>query len=199
MYPPSFIYAMQHQHHFCILSQGPRLPTKSIDSFTLFPLLPPELRLRIWEIITLEDRQNMELSCTSTTTDYPHGRWFSHSPNPILLSICAESRAFALQKYSILTFSRDQSGIRYPKTFYINFTSEALWLCGDLHEKRARDLLSKNQHLQESLQYLVMSKKLWKLLTEREPGPSLDGGYVWPNERSVIDVLKGLVEVKYHS
>src|ERR1700723_1115304 len=120
------IYFMYHHYQYCLGTKEPYIPP-SPDSFPLFPLLPPELRLKIWQTVADEPR-NVELCCTPTASNIPEGRWFTHTKPPIAFQICSESREVALMRYSVLKFSPDQIGLPTKSKLYINFVSETLWL-----------------------------------------------------------------------
>jgi hypothetical protein len=198
MYPSSLVFAIQHLHHHCVIVKGNPTPLKATRSFKLFPLLPPELRLAIWQTIASTPR-SVELSCTPTSPERPDGQWFSHTSPPILTAICSESRSYALSRYSVLTFPKNQLGRPCQKTIYIDFESEALWLCGDLHLKWAADLLTKNEQLQAQLKHLIVNALFWKKLREMDSGPTRDGGYKWPDSKAVVNCLKALKNVTFHS
>jgi hypothetical protein len=127
----SLIFFMYHHSQHCVLSKKGLMPPLSTDSFTLFPLLPMELRLKIWEAAT-EDPNNLELSCTPTASYLPDGRWFSHSKPPIIFQVCSESRSVAMRCYDVLTFSPDVVGIPCKTQLYINFDVDTLWICADM-------------------------------------------------------------------
>lgn len=196
MFPEPLRFAMMHQRRHCVLNKEP-VPPKSIDSFTVFSHLPPEIRFKIWETIA-SSRKHVELSCIATFEE-PSGGWFSHSQKPILLSVCKESRTFALSYYSTLEFSKAQLGIPCRTRVYINFASEALWLCGDLHERWAIDLLSKNHQLQEHLKYLVIDSWVWEKLKAADSGTTADEDYYWPDGEGFISKLGMLENVSFHS
>jgi hypothetical protein len=126
------IYFMYHHYQHCVISNAKPMPPSSTESFTLFPLLPIELRLKIWECVT-EHPNTVELSCTPTASYLPDGRWFSHSKPPIIFQICSESRAVAMARYELLTFSPDVVGIPCKAGLYINFDVDTLWVCSDMH------------------------------------------------------------------
>ncbi|KAM3069508.1 hypothetical protein ACMFMF_008725 [Clarireedia jacksonii] len=66
-----------------------------LEKFTLFPLLPAELRLEIW-------RQSFPTSRTIVLTPTPRPSEASSAPLPVTLSVCGESRAETLRHYTIL-------------------------------------------------------------------------------------------------
>jgi hypothetical protein len=186
------MYFMYHHSQHCVINVGPPPPTQSRESFTLFPLLPPELRLKIWQIAT-DEPQTVELSCTPTSSYLPKGRWFSHNKPPVVFSICAESRDVALSHYSTLTFSPDQVGVPWPK-LYFNFSRDTLWLCDDLCGIWARDLLEKNEQLKTQLKFLAVEEKLWKSLNQIVFTPGWDMG----GSKSIIGYLKALEDLRFH-
>lgn len=196
------IYFMYQHHQHCSIGVGPPMPPKSLDLFTLFPLLPPEIRLKIWEAIASEPKI-VELSCTPTAACMPKGRWFSHSKPPILLTVCSESREVALMRYSTLTFSPEQMGIRWPK-LHINFAVDTLWLCADIHILWARDLLKRNEQLKSKLRFLAINETIWKALNPIffTPGFAMmmSGiGYAGEFPEGVRSGLNALEDLKFHS
>jgi hypothetical protein len=158
------IYFMYHHYQHCIANISHPPNPKSMDTFTLFPLLPSEIRIKIWQTVASEP-QTVELSCTPTSSYLPRGRWFTHNKPPTIFSINSESREVALLHYSILTFSPDQIGVPWPK-IYFNFDQDTLWLCDDLCSIWARDLLEKNEQLKTQLRFLSVEKQLWKSLNQ---------------------------------
>ena len=198
----SVIYFMYHHYQHCVLKKS-LMPDKSPDSFTLFPHLPAELRLKIWQTVASEPHQ-VELSCTPTASHIPSGRWFSHSKPPIIFRICSESRAAALSRYSDLTFSAEQIGVPCPHKLYINFSADTLWLCADLHVKWARDLLEKNEQLKEKLRFLAVNEKVWKELNEVNFSPSWNLSIstfpsTWQESVPIRARLCALEDVRFHS
>ena len=125
------IYFMYHHYQHCFISKQGLMAPPSTDSFTLFPLLPMVLRLKIWEAVT-DQPNTVELSCTPTASYLPDGRWFSHSKPPTIFRICSESRAIAMQRYNVLEFSPDVVGIPCKTQLYINFDVDTLWVCSDM-------------------------------------------------------------------
>lgn len=192
---------MYHHYQYCITTMGPQTPRKSEDEFTLFPFLPPELRLKIWEAVAAEP-QTVELSCTPTSSYLSKGRWFSHNKPPVIFGICSESRSVALTHYSELEFSSDQIGVPWPK-LYFNFELDTLWLCNDLCAFWAKDLLEKNLQVQQKLKFLAVDEKLWKSLNQPifTPGANvtLSGlGIFDMNSKVVISYLGALENLRFH-
>ncbi|PMD36072.1 hypothetical protein L207DRAFT_637241 [Hyaloscypha variabilis F] len=196
----SLIFFMYHHSQHCVISKKGLMPPPSTNSFTLFPLLPMELRLKIWEAAT-EDPNNLELSCTPTASYLPDGRWFSHSKPPIIFQVCSESRSVAMRCYDVLTFSPDVVGIPCKTQLYINFDVDTLWICADMHIKWARMLLSKNDQLKEKLKFLAVNEKVWKDLNETDLTPGYNGGILpWlPPTKAIVCELKALEDVRFHS
>jgi hypothetical protein len=194
------IYFMYHHYQHCFLSKKPLMSPPATESFTLFPLLPQELRLQIWEAVA-EEPNTVELSCTPTASYLPDGRWFSHTKPPTIFRICSESRAVAMAHYDVLTFSPDVVGIPCKTELYINFAVDTLWVCSDMHIKWARMLLSKNDQLKEKLRFLAVNEKLWKGLNQTDLTPGYSGGVLplLPPTTPVACELKALEDVKFHS
>lgn len=193
------IYFMYHHCQFCV-SAKERTPEPSPDTFTLFPLLPFELRLKIWQFIANTPR-TVELTCTPTASHLPEGRWFSHSKSPVIFRICSESRAVAQFEYSVLEFPPEQLGHPCSTPLQINFAADTLWLCGDLQPDWARDLLERNEQLKEKLKFLAVGEKMWKWLNQTELTPILDAhisGQVEAPRKDVYSGLKAIEDVKFH-
>lgn len=80
------------------------MPAESPAEFTLFPLLPPELRVKIWQTALLERNSIVELRALNDTIT-PKSR------PPMVLSINKESRYEALRAFravsNSLSFSKD--------------------------------------------------------------------------------------------
>lgn len=194
------MYFMYHHCIYCVLKIEKK-PVPSPETFTLFPLLPTELRLKIWQTITNTPR-NVELTCTPTSSHLPEGKWFSHSKSPAIFRVCFESRAIALSTYSTLAFFKAQIGVPCNIPLHINFSVDTLWLCGDLGPTWARDLLEVNEQLKAKLKYLAVNEKLWGQLNDHG---STYLPYTDPVERAlcskmvVLQGLKAIKEVRFHS
>lgn len=106
-------------------------PQAELQSFTLFPYLPLELRLKVWaymippRIVTLHSqggkdkprlrKNNKAMYCSKAM------RWTSPNPVPTILHICHESREEALKSYQRLFKPNDfQAGI------YFDFSRDTL-------------------------------------------------------------------------
>lgn len=194
------VYFMYHHNIHCYSRVRP-VVSKSPDSFTLFPCLPPELRLKIWQTVAAQP-QTVELSCTPTSAYLPEGRWFSHNKPPVIFSICSDSRDVALREYSILTLSSEQEGMPWG-LLYFNFAQDTLWLCSDLGSEWARDLLKKNELLKERLRFLSVAQTTWKSLnpTARSSHRSsnlLGSGEDEAGDAPVSGFLLALEGVEFH-
>ena len=74
------------------------------DSFFLFPLLPAELRLKIWHHSFEPRTVELHSRRSHYADDYRHGgvpKWQSGCTNPAALSVNAECRAAALEHYTV--------------------------------------------------------------------------------------------------
>lgn len=191
------VYFMYYHNHHCVIPRETRIPASS-NTFNLFPLLPTELRLKIWEAVADEPR-TVELTCTPRASHIPEGRWFSHSKAPVIFRVCTESRYIALQKFEVLRFHPDQIGIPPSIKLYINFASESLHLCGDLHAAWARDLLENNEQLKSKLKNICVRESLWQGLNPVHLTPVWNSGAKEEPPKAVRCGLKALVNVKFHS
>ncbi|RDA91510.1 hypothetical protein CP533_4586 [Ophiocordyceps camponoti-saundersi (nom. inval.)] len=75
--------------------------------FHLFPLLPPELRLKIWNM-SLPPARLVPIRCSAASPSFHEKQgpsrgdapgFTSNAPIPVNLHVCAESRAEALKRY----------------------------------------------------------------------------------------------------
>ncbi|CZT50555.1 uncharacterized protein RSE6_11563 [Rhynchosporium secalis] len=98
--------------------------------FTLFPALPPELRLMIWKFALPGPRVIALLTREETTTSNPNRNtsWKFYddfkspaSSNPVLLHVNQESRALVLSNYQ-LTFDK-----LLCRPIYLDFAIDALF------------------------------------------------------------------------
>ncbi|TAQ89710.1 hypothetical protein B7494_g1975 [Chlorociboria aeruginascens] len=85
------------------ISQSKTTPNPTAPRFTLFPLLPPELRLQIW---------GLSLPSARVHEIYPHPNYgntnllLTNAPSPpALLHACPESRALALEHYTQFSYT----------------------------------------------------------------------------------------------
>ncbi|KAK4226010.1 hypothetical protein QBC38DRAFT_510695 [Podospora fimiseda] len=120
-----------------------------LQEFHLFPLLPPELRLKIWNLSFLP--RTIELHSRrihyADTEDYRSGgspKWKSNSSNPASLSVCIESRIAALEHYTVclpLDSRLSDSGDTAGRVVYFNLQHDTVALLGDLNFTRLNKLL----------------------------------------------------------
>jgi len=98
-------------------------------TFTLFPKLPPEIRLKIWRYITPGPRiveiqyatepKRLVESIPGTLRPVGPG-WISKDPQPIVLHICQESRMEALKRYQLALGT-------YENLIYVDFSVDILY------------------------------------------------------------------------
>lgn len=189
-----------HQHkNYCVNNVQRERSSSSSELFTLFPLLPTELRIKIWEAVAAEPH-TVELSCTPSTREFPQGQWFSHSTPPVCFFINRESRAVALRQFAILSFATEQVGLPPATTIYINFSTDSLWLCSDLAAEWARDLLKTNSQLRLNLRSLVINQRLWNGMNPSAPflGYKSAATLKWRQANPVCGVLQALEMVHFH-
>jgi len=99
----------------------------SPKGFPFFPKLPPEIRARIWEMITEDGRTVVVCSRTGGGL---------RSSVPPLLQVCSESRAVGLKHYA-LCFSgleKPNSANTVPPRVYFNFDRDTLFFREDWNE-----------------------------------------------------------------
>ncbi|KAL2019164.1 hypothetical protein VTK56DRAFT_10036 [Thermocarpiscus australiensis] len=124
-------------------------------TFLYFPLLPAELRLKIWHMSFLP--RTVELHTRRThyaDDDSGTPKWQSLSRNPAALSVNAEARAAALEHYAVALplaapVARRElttvgpSEILQPgdRLLYLNLEEDTVVLLGEMHYARLTKLL----------------------------------------------------------
>lgn len=95
----------------------------SLTTFSLFPHLPSELRLRIWGYILHQPRLvKIIASRTHWRNPYATSGWTApQTPIPTALHVCSESRTEALKRYQ-LTFGSPFA----PPRVYVDFSIDTI-------------------------------------------------------------------------
>jgi len=117
--------------------------TEPLHSFTLFPELPFELRLKIWSYIAPGPRvvginyRNQRVKRRGQNVTFLHNRagWNSPDPVPVILHICHESRTEGLKSLRT-TFGSHW----FPGEVYFDFERDTL----HFGHGKARDYLNNN-------------------------------------------------------
>ncbi|KAK0742569.1 hypothetical protein B0T21DRAFT_252561, partial [Apiosordaria backusii] len=128
-------------------------------TFPLFPLLPAELRLKIWHFSFLPRTVVLHTRRTHYADDNhrEQPKWQSHSFNPAALSVSIEARYAALKHYNVTLPLYAPSAQRHPldpemnserpgdllpsRVLYLNLEHDTVALLGDLHYTRLTKLL----------------------------------------------------------
>ncbi|KAK4160551.1 hypothetical protein QBC43DRAFT_325170 [Cladorrhinum sp. PSN259] len=131
---------------------SPSPSSQPLKEFHSFPLLPPELRLKIRYLSFLP--RTLELHSRRTHyADWEHyggsPKWKSQSRNPAALSVCIESRMAALEFYTVALpldaplspNAHSRQEVDSPRVLYINPQHDTVALLGDLHFARLNKLL----------------------------------------------------------
>ena len=146
--------------------------TNFLSTFTPFPKLPVELRLKIWKYGCLFTR-NVDIRAKEISgivckyTDEVAHYFHSYAPPPPLLHICRESRSEALKHYQLefgTTFEYELAGvapevaISTPPRIYINWAVDRIWVfCPD-------SLLEENElHPDESPRFQKLFNRCCKM------------------------------------
>ncbi|KAK3938019.1 hypothetical protein QBC46DRAFT_171023 [Diplogelasinospora grovesii] len=131
-------------------------PTTAFSTFPQFPLLPAELRLKIWQLSFVPRTIELHTRRTHYADDNRRGgtpKWQSLSRNPAALSVSAEARAAALEFYSVAlplaaplargqTFERPGDLLLDPdRVLYLNLETDMVVVLGDLQFARLTRLL----------------------------------------------------------
>ncbi|KAL2159065.1 hypothetical protein VTH06DRAFT_2824 [Thermothelomyces fergusii] len=123
-----------------------RYKAEPCNTFTYFPLLPAELRLKIWHMSFLPRTVVLHTKrCHyADYVEYEAPRWQSQSCNPAALSVNTEARAAALEHYTVamplFAPSSRKSMPKRPgdllqnseKVLYLNLEQDTVVLLGDL-------------------------------------------------------------------
>ncbi|KAL2127975.1 hypothetical protein VTI74DRAFT_9912 [Chaetomium olivicolor] len=140
------------------VSEAPAEPLARAEpgTFPYFPLLPAELRLKIWHMSFLPRVVELHTRGAHYADDDRHGgtpKWQSKSRNPAALSVSAEARAAALEFYTVaLPLAAPPSRSQVPerpgdllsdsdRVLYLNLEQDMVILLGDLHYARLTRLL----------------------------------------------------------
>lgn len=123
------------------LTPPPNAPSSSPSSpstFPLFPDLPVELRLKVWELL-LQPRIIIA-ACLDAATEAPKRAQLARRRSlprvPPLLHVCAEARALALRRYGLAFAWRIPSMVAAPASrgprVWFDFAADTLLLLGEL-------------------------------------------------------------------
>ncbi|TPX13495.1 uncharacterized protein E0L32_005966 [Thyridium curvatum] len=129
--------AAAEQHHQ--LRQDPE------QTFTLFPDLPAELRLRIWDfslqprVVVLHTRKAHYSDPDKQPGSVALPPWKSSCRNPAALYACSESRSVALERYPV-TIPLPGEGNRRPHGLYLDPERDTVVVLGDFDVQRLRKL-----------------------------------------------------------
>ncbi|KAK9419072.1 hypothetical protein SUNI508_01049 [Seiridium unicorne] len=131
--------------------------------FTLFPSLPAELRVKIWQH-TFAPRV-LELHSERGHYVLPeHALWCSNCGNPVTLSVCHESREEALAFYTVALPLGDKNGDPIDRFLYMNPAVDTAALLGDMGYSRLRHLFDMVKALDPAgrgLQRIGLSISSW--------------------------------------
>ncbi|KAI1093884.1 hypothetical protein F5B19DRAFT_93755 [Rostrohypoxylon terebratum] len=114
-------------------------------SFTCFPNLPPELRIKIWHE-TFKARA-IEVHLQHFFGSLPVAdcttRWTSHCSNPVALFVCLESRKVACDRFPVILpiFGFGPKRDTIPRHIRFNPASDVLAIRGQLKTSRITELL----------------------------------------------------------
>jgi 2EXR family len=136
---------------------GPLVKTTS-PTFTLFPKLAVELRLRIWEL-ALPGPRLVEMRSDACPRDN------SHRSTPSILHVCSESRAEALKWYTALPLGLASDPLR---AVYVNFEIDTLYFSVDPADDWKNNWLwteyglGLEHSMMNNVRFLAISSKAWE-------------------------------------
>ena len=164
--------------------------TAGPTAFHLFPMLPSELRIKIWNIALLLPRV-VTVSCKKerlNRTRHFTKCFVSQTPAPVLLHVCRESRLEGFLTY-VSAFKTDTS----PMYTFVSFENDIIQCADSMLESMGEDEVARVQsmiwevkdavyfgHFQMDI--LMRMKKLRKLDLLIE-----DGVITWSEERGYVD------------
>lgn len=100
-------------------------PTKAKGEFVRFPLLPAEIRLKMWEFcLALPYSPIVQQRFKNERSTKPTAKYVSRTRLPPLLETCHESRVEALKYFSLCLGT-----ITSPPRTYINYGATFVYLC----------------------------------------------------------------------
>ncbi|OTB18728.1 hypothetical protein K445DRAFT_314589 [Daldinia sp. EC12] len=120
---------------------------QSPAGFTFFSSLPPELRFKIWRetfhprVVAVHSQNDANNICAQP-------RWVSNSDNPAVLFACSESRALALEHFTVLLpVFKSKPGTVIPRYLYFSPCSDLLAFVGEVDYVRLSDIFRTIQQL----------------------------------------------------
>lgn len=185
--------------------------TGDLTEFGIFPYLPPELRLQIWEHTIKPRVVPIFVTDENGETNVRAGL-----KAPAILSVCCESRAVALKKYSILPLFEDWE----PHKFYFIPSLDTIYLQGSFFRRlsespkrvQAKYALSKIEFLAVKMDYLSslgtlfrrvlpekwMSKNLKQLIVVRgvNTKETLEGHWFLPRPEYHDLITHGITDLR---
>ncbi|OBT66888.1 hypothetical protein VE03_04206 [Pseudogymnoascus sp. 23342-1-I1] len=100
-------------------------PIKAKGEFARFPLLPAEIRLKIWEFCLALDYSPIVYQIfRNERSTKPTARYVNQTQRPPLIDTCHESRVEALKYFSLCLGT-----VTSPPETYINYETSAVYLC----------------------------------------------------------------------
>ncbi|KAI8966150.1 hypothetical protein F5Y11DRAFT_310560 [Daldinia sp. FL1419] len=107
-----------------------------LSGFTCFPLLPTELRFKIWRDTFFPRVVEMH-SQKDGIDGGSQPKWVSNSDNPAVMSVCSESRILAMEHFTVLLpVFKPQPGIPVPRHLYFSPTTDLLAFLGEVDYTR---------------------------------------------------------------
>ena len=104
------------------------LPIQSSRKFTLFPKLPVEIQLQIWEACV--DQIEPKILCFNWHDQFRNRGWKGQL-GPDLLRVCVNSRAATLRRYQWFEETRDDGTVK--NGYFINLKSDIVFFDRSMH------------------------------------------------------------------
>ncbi|KAI1776245.1 hypothetical protein F4818DRAFT_375013 [Hypoxylon cercidicola] len=144
-------------------------PPPSPTEFTLFPLLPAELRIDIWnasfEPRVVELHKTPDANVVNSISRFGPSPWLSNCSNPAALSACSEARELALKHFAVpLAVFAPRRGALSRRLLYLDPASDLLVIVGDVDYLGLADLFDAAQErdpARRRIQRLGLSVTCW--------------------------------------
>jgi hypothetical protein len=174
-----------------------------LDQFTLFPKLPPELRMKIWKEACSEPRiveidiftYPVEIRTTGTTAiDYDYR---TRTPAPAVLHVYSEARQMGLKHYN-RTFRRAsffEAKDVEEQIIYVNFEEDTVYLSLG-KEQVERQFWNPLSHAltQQNTLYSGTLCRIKRIAIPMPPRPSVDVFEYWLMLRKCTGLTEVIVE-----
>ncbi|KAI0122914.1 hypothetical protein BJ170DRAFT_687625 [Xylariales sp. AK1849] len=146
--------------------------TQKAKTFTMFSELPPELRIKVWQLAMPEARTVVVRSPYTRKTAIPKSleeslaqqwdsseAWRSNTQIPALLHVNAEARHEALKHYKL------SLGVgQHPPRVYVDFTRDTLFFGNSELKSECSSLWASTKDVDQFQRLAVVPEGAWRIL-----------------------------------